>query len=257
MSFKVIDGGGPDKEDRERVEKERQKAWEREQAEAEFSYALRECAANMLRIIRGAGSPFYLVRQMQEVIRTSLSFHEVHGYWPQDVLAKVLHLESEAEMWNRRLREGHLDQASFDRWTRDGSFEMMDAEHTIYRGVLQIVASEMLGQATQQSAGDREFHDGLRTYNEAHDAHLRKFWAEQRNSAPAPAKGSKRVSPTSPPERQDSLPTKLKMDVAPAPQKSRSRKFDQNDLKELRKAIKANDKKRIAELTAKIGQPEN
>jgi hypothetical protein len=35
----------------------------------------------------------------------------------------------------------------------------------------------------------------------------------------------------------------------------RDRGFNAGDLKELRKAIKAKDEKKIAELTAKIGQP--
>ena len=37
--------------------------------------------------------------------------------------------------------------------------------------------------------------------------------------------------------------------------KRRRAGFDEDDLKELRKAIKAKDNKRIAELTAKIGRP--
>jgi hypothetical protein len=37
--------------------------------------------------------------------------------------------------------------------------------------------------------------------------------------------------------------------------RTRAQGFSQEDLKELRKAIKAKDKKRIAELTSKIGNP--
>jgi hypothetical protein len=43
--------------------------------------------------------------------------------------------------------------------------------------------------------------------------------------------------------------------VKPATRKVRSERFGPDDLKELRKAIKAGDKKRISELTAKIGKP--
>ena len=47
MSFKVIDGGGPGKDDRDR---QRDQEW----AQDEFSWAIRETAANLLRIVRGA-----------------------------------------------------------------------------------------------------------------------------------------------------------------------------------------------------------
>jgi len=58
MSFKVIDGDGPGKDERER---ERERQW----AKQEFSQASREVAANMLRIIRGAGKPYDLLLQMK------------------------------------------------------------------------------------------------------------------------------------------------------------------------------------------------
>jgi hypothetical protein len=50
MSFKVIDGDGPGKEAQDL---ERNREW----AKHEFSWAIRETAANTLRIIRGAGKP--------------------------------------------------------------------------------------------------------------------------------------------------------------------------------------------------------
>jgi hypothetical protein len=62
MSFKVIDGDGPGKEERER---QRRQEW----AKDEFSGALREMAANMLRIVRGAGKGYELLRQMQSCSR--------------------------------------------------------------------------------------------------------------------------------------------------------------------------------------------
>jgi hypothetical protein len=88
MSFKVIDGDGPSKENRER---------ERERETVEFSWAIRDCAANMLRIIRGAGQPYELLVQMQEVTRAALKVQETHGYWPQNVITNNLRLEDRIE----------------------------------------------------------------------------------------------------------------------------------------------------------------
>src|SRR4051812_17515873 len=59
MSFKVIDGDGPGKEERD-LERNRERAM------AEFSWAIRDAAANMLRIIRGAGKPYELLIQMRK-----------------------------------------------------------------------------------------------------------------------------------------------------------------------------------------------
>ena len=66
----VIEGGGPEKDDRER-----QRA--RDRAKDDFSWAIREVAANILRIIRGAGKPYELVLQMQRAIDAAVKFREV------------------------------------------------------------------------------------------------------------------------------------------------------------------------------------
>jgi hypothetical protein len=59
--FTVIEGGGP--EGRDRI-----------LAEQEFKFALRQTAANMLRIIRGAGKPFELLTQMSDVVELPSRF---------------------------------------------------------------------------------------------------------------------------------------------------------------------------------------
>jgi hypothetical protein len=54
--------------------------------------------------------------------------------------------------------EGKLPQATIDRWWEDGTFDAMIAEYTILRGSLQTIASELIGQSTQKSAGKNELH---------------------------------------------------------------------------------------------------
>jgi hypothetical protein len=202
MPFKVIDGSGPGKEERDKALQEEKKARDREYATSDLSWAIRETAANMLRIIRGAGKPYELLLQMKKVIDSAIKFQEVHGSWPNDVMANKLRLEDEMDDCLERGRAGDLAQVHIDRWMKDGTFERMSAEHTLYRGVLQIVASRMIGQNTQERAGDEEFHRGLRELEEIREKRRRKFLEEQRASRPVPRRSTakkRKLTPRKPP----------------------------------------------------------
>jgi hypothetical protein len=257
MPFKVIEGSGPSKEERDQQQKELEQQHRREWAQSEFSWAVRDCAANMLRIIRGAGKPHELMRQMQKALNAAIKFQEIHGYWPQDVIANDLRLEDESEKHLDRVREGELEQSTFDRWSEDGTFERMDAKHTMHRGALQIIASQLIAQNVQERAGDREFHDGLRAYERVRDKQRARRQAEARAARVTPIKKPKRKATVAdswadafPSPRQAAPEKSLSSEVE---QNRRSKAFDKDDLRELRKAIKAKDSKKIAELTAKIG----
>jgi hypothetical protein len=84
-------------------------------------------------------------------------------------------------------------------------------------------------------------------------SYLTKFMADNFRAAPTAEKG-RHAAPLPCSVRKQAGP-KPAVFERPKPSSSKPRPFDQNDLKELRKAIKAGDKKRIVELTAKIGQP--
>jgi hypothetical protein len=190
MSFKVIDGDGPAKEERER---ERDREW----AKLEFSWAIRDTAANMLRIIRGAGKPYELLFQMKKAIDSAIKFQELHHHWPSDVIANDLQLEDEMEKVLARGREGTLDQVTIDRWWKDGTFDRMMAEHTIHRGALQAIASELIGQNTQKRSGETEFHDGIRHWIRVRDERIQKDREAAKAARPAPPKRKPR-KPTKP-----------------------------------------------------------
>jgi hypothetical protein len=254
MSFKVIDGDGPSKEDRDREEKERDLAHKRESAKVEFSWAIRDCAANMLRIIRGAGKPYNLLGQMQEVLRAALEFQEAHGYWPQNIITNDLKIEDKIERERLRLKEGSINQATYDRWWENGEFDLSRAEMRMYQGALQAIASQLIGQKLQQTSGEREFYEGV--------SDLAKAREELRNSARkeiARAKGHsaqprKKIDLGPAAKDEKKHPDPVEQPGSQVAETRRSRKFDNKDLKELKKAIKANDTKKIAELKAKLGQ---
>jgi hypothetical protein len=49
----------------------------------------REAAANMLRIIRGAGKPYALLKQMSDVVAAAVKVRDVTGQLPTDILETV------------------------------------------------------------------------------------------------------------------------------------------------------------------------
>lgn len=194
--FEVIEGSGLGKDERD---KERQREWVKD----EFSWAIRELTANMLRVVRGAGKSYELLVQMQAVIDKAIKYRDLHAYWPSsDVIANMLRLESEMHTTLERGRAGTLAQEHIDRWWNDGTFDRMMAEHTMYRGVLQIVASRMIGQNTQERAGDSEFFEGLRRLEKTREEQRQKRLEEQRASRPTPRRSTRKkrkLTPRKPP----------------------------------------------------------
>jgi hypothetical protein len=95
-----------------------------------------------------------------------------------------------------RQREGTLDQVTIDRWWKDGTFDRMMAEHTIYRGALQAIASELIGQNPQKRSGESELHDGVRQWIRVRDERIQKD-REAAKARPAPLKRKPR-KPTKP-----------------------------------------------------------
>jgi hypothetical protein len=167
--FTVIEGGGPEGRDRIRVQQE-------------FEFALCEAAANMLRIIRGAGKPCGLLKQMSDVVAAAVKVRDVTGQLPIGILENVLHRESNTEAIREKRRAGKIDEASIERWHEDGTFEQLDAEDNIKRGVLQIMASQLVGQKTQESAGESEMRNGI---NEVFE--VRKRAKQYRNAQQRPS----------------------------------------------------------------------
>jgi hypothetical protein len=179
MSFKVIDGDGPGKEERDREQ-------DRERAKREFSWAIRDTAANMLRIVRGAGKPYELLLQMKKAIDSAIKFQELHNHWPFDVISSDLLLDDEME--TILAKNGEIDQAHIDRWWKDGTFDRMMAEHTISKGVLQAIASELVGQDLQKRHGENEFHRGIQHWIRTREEQIRKDREVAKAARPAPAR---------------------------------------------------------------------
>lgn len=113
------------------------------QARDDLEWPMVQLAANMLRVVRGAGEPQSLPRQMVSVIKAVSAYHDVFGFYPSaDELSAPI---------NVRLM---LERRDTDGWS--GGVDK------IVQGALQVAASQIVGQATQESLGEREIMDGMR-----------------------------------------------------------------------------------------------
>jgi hypothetical protein len=101
----------------------------------------------MLRVIRGAGRPWEIGSQAQALIESMAEYHGMVGRFPSsEEVASALNIERDPE-WMARAS------------TKDRLFD--DAKQTVIHGALQIAASRLLGQNTQEAAGRQEFFSGF------------------------------------------------------------------------------------------------
>jgi hypothetical protein len=95
--------------------------FEQRRCRLRVEYALRQLTANLLRVTRGAGRPSEVPAQALSLLEPCQEFRQV----------------------------GH-DAPDFNH-----------AVHTIVRGALQMTASRLLGQLTQERTGENEFYDRI------------------------------------------------------------------------------------------------
>lgn len=125
-----------------------------------LEWPMREHAANILRIVRGAGKPYDLARQMAGILQRFEDYRSVTGHYPSSGdLGAMLRVERDDDRF-----------IGCD----DDDLNMMFAERGIVSGALQVAASELVGQSTQQSRGETEMHDGMRRWEEARERYSTK-----------------------------------------------------------------------------------
>ena len=112
------------------------------------SWAVRELAANLIRVVRGAGRPDDIVDHAVAFTKAMVDYQEAVGSWPSGHdLSVSLSIRQDGE-WKRQLDDDELDR--------------LLAEGHVIRGALQIAASRLLCQTTQERAGDTQMGDGVR-----------------------------------------------------------------------------------------------
>jgi len=114
----------------------------------EFDIALTELAANILRVVAGAGRASEIPRQAAELVGVTQAYINKHG---------------------RGIASWDIEQALCE-WTPDSSRELDHHYQDIAVGGMRFAASRLLGQNTQAIAARRMMLDGIREIEAARNA---------------------------------------------------------------------------------------
>lgn len=132
----------------------------------QVDYALRELAANIIRVVRGAGRPDDIIDQCNEVLKAAIEYHDkTQRFVPYHSVAAALRLE----------REEIDDYHSYF-----GQRKL--AIRRMVKGSLQIAASSLLKQLTQIHMGESELDDGYRELESLCEERRKQREAEARAS---------------------------------------------------------------------------
>lgn len=132
-------------------------------AKDQFDYALRELTANLLRVTRGAGRAYEVPRQMQACLLAFRAYVDATGVGlSNDEISAVLDVSQDLH------GRGFTDED----WQWYGGIEQA------MRGGLQLAASRLLEQRTQERRGEDEIIDGVSSIERAREAR-RKAWVAQ------------------------------------------------------------------------------
>lgn len=154
----------------------------RRKARAAIAYPLRVMAANIIRIVRGAGEPRYLIDQMGDVARAFEEYRTAYGHLPlgPDV-QEALSFKDDWRRVHPWMEAGRGDELDH---------ELEAADYQMVRGALQMVAAMLIDEnQLHQTKGHDAIHQGADRRHEA-----RERYREQRKR-PAPSRTNEGVSP--------------------------------------------------------------
>ncbi len=149
--------------------------FKKREAEEALAWPYKELAANLLRVVRGAGSSARLLDQMGEVIHQSREYYEVVGHWPAPrTIDNILHIKTPAEEIEEILQNDRCSQEDIDRWEDDGSMAADRAVYKICRGALQKCASQLVDQRTHERTTENNLYKGVRDLQAARETKRRR-----------------------------------------------------------------------------------
>lgn len=155
----------------------------RERAMQRVRNELQEITANLIRVVRGAGRPHEIARQSLALTEALTAYQAAAGMLPlgDDLAAVIQPEEPGLHDWRAEDQVRHY------------------ARQRVIDGALQVAASRLLGQLTQERAGEREMHDGMVQIEEMRAATRARAKEEARAyKAAQRAKPVRRKRPTKP-----------------------------------------------------------
>ncbi len=132
----------------------------RQRAIGSLTYILRALTANLMRIARGAGRPERLTEQLAGSIAALDAYRAAVGYGIEPELVRTILDPDEAFAAARPWIAA--DKEAQERWAQDGTLDEEAAERDIRRAALQITASMLLNQMTQQRRGESDLAAAMR-----------------------------------------------------------------------------------------------
>ncbi len=144
-------------------------------AQHRFDRAVIEMAANIIRIVRGAGKPHELIKQCADVVNRAVDFDDVSGRFPSDYSISIA-LDPPKDPL-----EYHDDY-----W-----FARKIAHQSMIRGALQVAASRLVGQSLQERSGENEMENAFNTMIRAVEDLKKKRAMEEKASRRKPAAKTK------------------------------------------------------------------
>jgi len=155
----------------------------RDRAERRISSALRALTANLIRVVRGAGKPGEISSQVLSLTEALSAYRDAAGFLPfGETLAEFIRPEDR----------------DLSRWSDDEKARHW-AQKLVIDGALQMTASRLLGQLTQESAGRSEMNMGIQEIEEIRAERRKQRELEERAyKAATRTKPAPRRKPTKP-----------------------------------------------------------
>ncbi|MEY9987479.1 hypothetical protein ABH995_006816 [Bradyrhizobium yuanmingense] len=218
-----------------------------ELAKSEVQSALSQFAAALLRTIAGNDTEaVYLIRRLALVVEAINKFEK-----QADRGMSAAELQEALCLPQAEMDYSADDDWRYRRWRREDGFD------DIVKGALRLAAHKLLGEepAFGGMHSERVIERGIMALEELKRPPPARPRSRQTKDLAGSWEDLVLSRTTEKPKRRfgERLGSAPKASVRRSTRRRAG--FDEDDLKELRKAIKAKDNKRIAELTAKIGRP--
>jgi hypothetical protein len=157
-----------DPEQKRDAEKARQDS-ERKFAQDKLSWAIRELASNLMRILAGGGKSYEILAQIKALAEACTACDDagvpVTGFVLEQALrgateSRLAELQSDPDPARRPTEE------QMDRWAENGELATEHGREAIVRAALRVMASRIVGQGTQERTAEHALFDGIRWIEE-------------------------------------------------------------------------------------------